>query len=137
MRAEAAARSAAAIVPESKWEMDGEQEEVAGDLTGGSFCAREGRRKEFVERGGAPVSGNDGRRSELDSARVGARPSLWRTGGASGRGCAAQSARKSIGGGEARPVERRRRALLAFACCSEEGEGEHGTGQEPSRRSRG
>ena len=51
VRARRAARSrrrggaAAAIAPESKGETDGEQEEVAGDLTGGSFCAKEGRRK--------------------------------------------------------------------------------------------
>ena len=65
MRAVGAARTrrrggaAAAIAPESKGETDGEQEEVAGDLTGGSFCAKEGRRK---------VVGGEGRSSASETS---------------------------------------------------------------------
>ena len=46
--------AAAAIAPESKGETGGEQEETVGDLTRGSFCAKEGRRK---------VIGGEGRSS--------------------------------------------------------------------------
>ena len=49
--------AAAAIAPESKGETDGEQEEVAGDLTGGSFCAKEGRRKVVGGEGRSSASG--------------------------------------------------------------------------------
>jgi len=65
VRAETAARprrrggAAAAIAPESKGETDGEQEEVAGDLTGGSFCAKEGRRK---------IVGGEGRSSASETS---------------------------------------------------------------------
>ena len=75
----------------------GEREQVAGKLTGDSFCAKEGRkggrRREgrSSERSLTEVD-NGGRRSVLDFSRSRARPRSWRDGGASGRGRAARSA---------------------------------------------
>jgi len=67
VRGRRAARSAAARLrfdgsgADSGGEKVREHEQAAGKLTGDRFGAKDGRRKEFVERGGAPVSGNDGR----------------------------------------------------------------------------
>jgi len=69
-----------------------------GKLTGGSFCAKEGRRKVVSGEGrsSATTAMADGVWG-LTSAGVGHGPRSWRDGGASGRGRATQSARNRSG----------------------------------------
>ena len=126
-----------AAAADSGGEKAGERGEVVGELTVVQFEAEDGRERELgveVEARrrtsmAAAAGVPDSAVVELQRARGGVETvdgkaaGLW--------------AWRIEAGRRAWPLERRRRGLLASARCSEEGEGRNGTGQEPSRRSRG